>query len=128
MALAIDRGVDSAKRYREDSMPQNSYNDGSRLLQDRFDTRRLADRMQHRLAFSEDDRAFIEKSSFFFLATVDADGSPDCSYKGGMPGFVKVVEQDTLAFPNYDGNGQYRSLGNVQMNDQVAMLFIDFEN
>ncbi len=109
-------------------MPQNSYNGGSRLLQDRFDTRRLADRMQHRLAFSDDDRAFIEKSSFFFLATVDADGSPDCSYKGGMPGFVRVVEQDTLAFPNYDGNGQYRSLGNVQMNDQVAMLFIDFEN
>lgn len=109
-------------------MPHNVYNEGSRLLQDQFDTRRLADRFQHRVAFSEDDRAFIERSPFFFLATVDEDGSPDCSYKGGTPGFVRIVSENTLAFPNYDGNGQYRSLGNVQMNPQVALLFIDFEN
>jgi predicted pyridoxine 5'-phosphate oxidase superfamily flavin-nucleotide-binding protein len=106
----------------------NVYNDGSRLLQDRFDARRLADRMQHRLAFTEHDRAFVERSCFFFLATVDADGSPDCSYKGGAPGFVRVVGGDTLAFPNYDGNGQYRSLGNVLVNPHVALLFVDFEN
>src|SRR5438132_3836055 len=109
-------------------MPNTTYNPGSRDLQDRFGTRPNAERSQYRVAFSDDDRSFVERSSFFFLATVDADGSPDCSYKGGTPGFVRVVEQDTLAFPNYDGNGQYRSLGNVHMNDQVAMLFIDFEN
>ena len=109
-------------------MPSNSYNEGSRALQDRFETRRLADRFQHRVAFSEDDRAFVERSAFFFMATVDADGSPDCSYKGGQPGFVRVVDDDTLAFPNYDGNGQYRSLGNVLVNPQVGLLFIDFEN
>lgn len=109
-------------------MPSNSYNEGSRALQDRFDTRRLADRFQHRVTFSEDDRAFLERSTFFFIATVDADGSPDCSFKGGGPGFVRVVGEDTLAFPNYDGNGQYRSLGNVMVNPPVGLLFIDFEN
>ena len=105
----------------------NVYNAGSRLLQNRFETTRLADQFQHRVAFSDDDRRFIERSSFFFLATVDVDGSPDCSYKGGLPGFVRVVSEDTLAFPNYDGNGQYRSLGNILLNPHVGLLFIDFE-
>jgi predicted pyridoxine 5'-phosphate oxidase superfamily flavin-nucleotide-binding protein len=108
-------------------MPNTVFNEGSRQLQDRFDTRAKADRSQYRVAFTEEDRAFIERCCFFFLATVDSDGSPDCSYKGGRPGFVRVVEEDTLAFPNYDGNGQYRSLGNVLVHPQVGLLFIDFE-
>jgi predicted pyridoxine 5'-phosphate oxidase superfamily flavin-nucleotide-binding protein len=106
---------------------RNIYNAGSRLLQDRFDTTRLADQYKHRLAFSDDDRAFIERACFFFLATVDVDGSPDCSYKAGLPAFVRIVCEDTLAFPNYDGNGQYRSLGNILVNPRVGLLFIDFE-
>ena len=64
----------------------------------------------------------------FFLATADADGRPDCSYKGGSPGFVRVVEPDTLAFPDYDGNGMFKSLGNVLVNPAVGILFIDFES
>jgi predicted pyridoxine 5'-phosphate oxidase superfamily flavin-nucleotide-binding protein len=63
----------------------------------------------------------------FFLATADAQGRPDCSYKGGVPGFVSVVDATTLAFPSYDGNGQFRSLGNVSINPHVGLLFIDFE-
>jgi predicted pyridoxine 5'-phosphate oxidase superfamily flavin-nucleotide-binding protein len=109
-------------------MPNAVFNEGSRRLQERFGTRDKADRAQFRVEFSDDDRAFIERSAFFFLATVDADGSPDCSYKGGQPGWVQVVGPDTLAFPNYDGNGQYRSLGNALVNPEVAMLFIDFES
>ena len=76
---------------------------------------------------TDDDRAFIESRDMFFLATVDATGRPDCSYKGGDPGFVRVVDEHTLAFPNYDGNGMFRSFGNVLQNPRVGLLLIDFE-
>jgi predicted pyridoxine 5'-phosphate oxidase superfamily flavin-nucleotide-binding protein len=106
------------------------YHDGSRSLQDRYDTRALADRIDDLLVkdtISEGDRAFIEARDMFFLATADAEGRPTCSYKGGDPGFVRVLDPHTLAFPNYDGNGMYLSTGNVLVNPNVGMLFIDFE-
>ena len=106
------------------------YHDGSRRLQDRFASRKLADRLVEVLAraeFTDGDRAFIESRALFFLATADAEGRPDCSYKGGRPGFVRVVDPRTLAFPSYDGNGMFKSLGNVLVNPSVGMLFIDFE-
>ncbi len=106
------------------------YNDASRELQDRFDTRRLADRLSEKFLESAligpEDRAFIERMDMFFLATADAQGRPQCSYKGGDPGFVRVLDERTVAFPNYDGNGMYLSMGNLTENPQVGMLFIDF--
>jgi hypothetical protein len=113
----------------EDS-PGFPYHEGMRRLQDRFDTRRLADRLDEKLgrtAFTAQDRAFIESRQLFFLATADAGGQPDCSYKGGAAGFVRVTDVNELAFPSYDGNGMFRSLGNVSVNPAVALLFIDFE-
>jgi len=106
------------------------YHAGNRSLQDRFDSRRIADRLVevlHRTAFTDEDRAFIESRSMFFLATADAEGAPDCSYKGGRPGFVRLVGSSELVFPSYDGNGMFKSLGNVVVNPQVGLLFIDFE-
>jgi predicted pyridoxine 5'-phosphate oxidase superfamily flavin-nucleotide-binding protein len=108
-----------------------TYHAGMRQLQDRFDTRRLADRLDERLgrsAFTTEDRTFIESRSMFFLASADAEGRPDCSYKGGDPGFVRVTADDELAFPSYDGNGMFRSLGNLLANPGVGLLFIDFES
>jgi len=110
--------------------PEAVYHDGMRRLQDRFDTRRLADRLDERLGrteFSDEDRSFIESRSMFFFATADARGWPDCSYKGGAAGFVRVIDRNALAFPSYDGNGMFRSLGNVLVNPAVALLFVDFE-
>lgn len=107
------------------------YHEGSRALQDRFQTRALADRLVERLArdaFTDEDRAFIESRPLFFMATADAEGRPDCSYKGGLPGFVRVIEPRVLAFPSYDGNGMFKSLGNVRVNPHVGLLFIDFES
>ena len=107
-----------------------AYHSGSRQLQDRFDSRRIADRLEQVTAhttFTENDRAFIEKRPMFFLATADPDGWPDCSYKGGFPGFVRVVDEHTLVFPDYDGNGMFRSLGNILVNPHVGLLFVDFE-
>jgi len=106
------------------------YGEQSRVLQDQFDTRRLADRLADTLAhsqFSAEDRAFIEAQRFFFLATVDGDGFPECSYKGGAIGVVRVIDDKTLAFPSYDGNGMFKSLGNVRATGKVGLLFIDFE-
>jgi predicted pyridoxine 5'-phosphate oxidase superfamily flavin-nucleotide-binding protein len=107
------------------------YHEQSRFLQDRFDSRRLADRLAETLAhsrFTAEDRAFIEARSFLFLATSDAEGFPECSYKGGAPGFVRLLDEKTLAFPSYDGNGMFKSLGNVRASGKVGLLFLDFEN
>ena len=106
------------------------YRESHRQLQDRFDTRRLADRLDERIVhdrLTDKERDFIERQDMFFLATADAEGRPNCSYKGGDPGFVRVVGASELAFPSYDGNGMFRSLGNVLVNPAVALLFIDFE-
>jgi hypothetical protein len=103
------------------------YHDGNRRLQDRFDSRRISDRLEEKLTrttFTDDDRAFIESMPYFFLATADDQGRPDCSFKGGMPGFVRVTGPSELAFPDYDGNGMFKSLGNALMNPHVGMLFI----
>lgn len=107
------------------------FHEGNRHLQDQFDTRRLADRLDDRTVhdvIDDNDRAFIERADMFFLATADALGRPNCSYKGGEPGFVRVVDEHTIAFPNYDGNGMYLSMGNVLTNANVGLLFIDFEH
>ena len=106
------------------------YNNGSREMQDRFDSRRLADRLEQLIvkpALSADQQAFIERLDCFFLATADTEGRPSCSYKGGDPGFVRVVDEGTLAFPSYDGNGMFVSLGNTLVNPEVGLLFVDFE-
>jgi uncharacterized protein len=106
------------------------YHDGSRALQDAFDSRRIADRLEQVTAhttFSESDRAFVESMAYFFLASADSDGRPDVSFKGGMPGFIRITNPNELAFPDYDGNGMFKSLGNLSVNSAVGMLFIDFE-
>ena len=106
------------------------YHDGMRKLQEIRDTRALADRLEQvtlRSAFTAEDRTFIETCSMLFVATADAHGHPECSYKGGLPGFVRVLDDKTLAVPDYDGNGMYRSWGNVLVNPNIAMLFLDFE-
>jgi predicted pyridoxine 5'-phosphate oxidase superfamily flavin-nucleotide-binding protein len=102
------------------------YHEGNRRLQDQFDSRRISDRLEKftRVRFTPDDRAFIERAPYFFLATADAEGRPDCSFKGGLPGFVAITGPSELAFPDYDGNGMFKSLGNILTNAEVGMLFI----
>jgi predicted pyridoxine 5'-phosphate oxidase superfamily flavin-nucleotide-binding protein len=106
------------------------YHDGNRRLQDEFDSRRIADKLASftRTAFSDDDKSFIESAIYFFIATADAEGRPDCSFKGGMPGFVRVTGQCELAFPDYDGNGMFKSLGNLAVNPHVGLLFISLHD
>jgi len=105
------------------------YHEGNRALQDAFGSRALADRLEDKLRrdqFNDDDSAFIASLGFFFLATADAEGRPDCSFKGGPAGFARVVSPDLLVFPDYDGNGMFKSLGNLGVNPHVGILFIAF--
>lgn len=108
----------------------SSYHQGQRELQDAFDSRRIADRLEevtYRSSLSAGDRALLEAADMFFLATADADGHPDCSYKGGDPGFIRVLSDTELAWADYDGNGQFRSLGNIVVQPAVALLVIDWQ-
>ncbi len=110
---------------------RNFFAAGARQVQERFGTTALADRIVERLgleAFDAHCRDMITSSTMFFLATADLQGQPDCSYKGGAPGFVTVTGDRTLEFPHYDGNGMFRSLGNIVANPHVGLLFIDFES
>ena len=103
------------------------YHEGNRRLQDAFASRPIADRLEERLmraAFTADDKVFIESAIYFFLASADAEGRPDCSFKGGPPGFVRITGDSELAFPDYDGNGMFKSLGNITVNPNVGLLFI----
>lgn len=107
------------------------YGETHRELQDRFDTRRLADRLEETLVHNTltlEEQNYIAARDMFFLATVDVRGYANCSYRGGEPGFVRAVDEHTVAFPNYDGNGMYLSMGNVLDASEVGILFIDFEN
>jgi uncharacterized protein len=107
------------------------YHRQSRELQAHFGSTALADRLlevAHRTVFSDSDRAFIDTAEFFFLATADVEGHPDCSFKGGPPGFVRVVGDRTLEFPDYDGNGMFKSLGNIRANPYVGLLFMAMDS
>jgi predicted pyridoxine 5'-phosphate oxidase superfamily flavin-nucleotide-binding protein len=102
-----------------------------KALQQEHNTEVLADTLEAVIVHdevSEDDKAFIQSRDMFFLSSVDSKGQPTVSYKGGDRGFVQVLDSKTLAFPSYDGNGMFLSMGNIAASRLVGMLFIDFEN
>lgn len=106
------------------------YAEQHRVLQDEFDTRRMADLMENTIShptLSDVEKAFIGTMDMFFLSTLDHHGYPTVSYKGGLPGFIQVVDDQTLVFPSYDGNGMFFSMGNIAATRKVGLLFIDFE-
>lgn len=106
------------------------FHDKQIQLQNHFDTRKLSERFEQTIiqpTINPDDQTYIADKNMFFLATVDDKGQANCSYKGGPRGFVKVIDEKTLAFPLYDGNGMFMSAGNVLTNPNIGMLFIDFE-
>lgn len=106
------------------------YGQRHRALQDTFDSRRMADRIEQiavKTEIGDQERAFIESRDFFFLSSIDDRGRPTVSYKGGAPGFITVLDPTTVAFPSYDGNGMYLSMGNIAGNPEVGLLLMDFE-
>jgi predicted pyridoxine 5'-phosphate oxidase superfamily flavin-nucleotide-binding protein len=107
------------------------YDNNHRRLQVKCETEKLADVIETKTLHGEileKDKIFIQSRDMFFLSTIDAQGRPTVSYKGGDPGFIKVINETSIAFPSYDGNGMFLSMGNIIGNSQVGLLFIDFEN
>ncbi len=106
------------------------FGESHRRLQDEHGTRRLADRLEEHAhdAFEMPERDFIAGATMVFLSTVDGNGQPTVSYKGGPPGFVRITGPSELVFPSYDGNGMFLTLGNLGQNPRIGLLFIDFEN
>lgn len=105
------------------------YSAPHRALQDEFGRRTLADLLDAAIVHPEiapAEKAFIERLDMFFLSTVDPQGRPTVSYKGGASGFVRVRDPRTILFPVYDGNGMFYSLGNIEATSHVGLLFIDF--
>ncbi len=106
------------------------YGEQHRRLQDQFDSREIADVLAAAIVrpdIDDDAKAFIESRTFFFLSTVNADGQPTVSHKGGAAGFVRVIDQTTIVFPSYDGNGMFLSMGNIAGDGRIGLLFMDFE-
>lgn len=106
------------------------YTSEQRELQKRFESTRLADTVVTAIVRDEIEEPhvpFIESRDFFFLSTVSAEGEPTVSYKGGPVGIVKVLDPRTLVFPSYDGNGMFKSMGNIKAASKVGLLFIDLE-
>ncbi len=106
------------------------YTAEQRELQNQFDSVKLADTVVAAIVRDEIEEPhvpFIESRDFFFLSTVSAGGEPTVSYKGGAVGLVKVLDSKTLLFPAYDGNGMFKSLGNIKASNKVGLLFIDME-
>lgn len=106
------------------------YTATQRQLQDEYEARKLADLVVHAVVTEEltlEQTTFIQERDMFFLSTIDQAGFPSCSYKGGAPGFVRVPPGGLLVFPNYDGNGMFLSLGNIEARAKVELLFIDFQ-
>jgi predicted pyridoxine 5'-phosphate oxidase superfamily flavin-nucleotide-binding protein len=106
------------------------YGDSHRALHEQFDSQRMAALLE---TMDTDEvqpqhKAFIESRDMFWLATVDSEGRPQCQYKGGAPGFIRVIDPKTVVFPSYDGNGRYHSMGNIGATGQVGLLFLDFES
>ncbi|MFT6432669.1 MAG: hypothetical protein ACJAVI_000705 [Candidatus Azotimanducaceae bacterium] len=112
----------------KDMNPSPLYGTGARALQDEFDSRRLADRLVDLTLHSElteEDITLISLQSTVWLATVDEAGWPDVSYKGGVTGFVSIKSSTELRLPIFDGNGMFRTLGNLKDNGKIALLFLD---
>ncbi|MEM8653220.1 MAG: pyridoxamine 5'-phosphate oxidase family protein [Pseudomonadota bacterium] len=110
--------------------PDAFYTDAHRKLQTAFGREALADAVFHSIVedhINEANAGFIESRDFFFVSTVAASGIPTVSYKGGAPGVVQVLDPKTLVFPNYDGNGMFRSMGNAAETGKIGLLFMDFE-
>lgn len=119
-------------------MSDRPFHRGELAAQHRFNADWNEDKVAHlgRLigsAISDEQALFIEGLPFFFLATADADGHCDCSYKGTEPGVdgrplpvAWVAAPRRLLFPDYAGNRMFNSLGNILVNPHIGMIFVDF--
>lgn len=110
-------------------MPGTCGSDGEHQLQDRYGTQDRAQRFYEDQVLDHLNPMMIEfigRMDMAFIATSDRHGECDASFRAGLPGFVHVIDERTIAYPEYRGNGVLASLGNILENPHVGLLFIDF--
>jgi predicted pyridoxine 5'-phosphate oxidase superfamily flavin-nucleotide-binding protein len=103
--------------------------DGEHELQEKWNSTPRAHafyRHQVRDYLNPSMQAFVTKQEMMFVGTADRRGEADTSFRAGLAGFVRVLDEKTLAYPEYRGNGVMSSLGNIFENPHVALLFVDF--
>ena len=93
---------------------------GSTSRAEAFYANQMLDRLNQQM------QQFIARQEMVFIATADSKGSCDCSFRAGTPGFVCVLNEKTLAYPEYRGNGVLASLGNILENPHIGMIFLDY--
>ncbi len=100
--------------------------------QERLGSRKSYARMEHkggwRDVITDDLAGFIAERDSFYLGTASADGQPYIQHRGGRPGFLRVLDEKTLAFPEYAGNRQYITLGNLSENAKAYIFLMDYAN
>jgi predicted pyridoxine 5'-phosphate oxidase superfamily flavin-nucleotide-binding protein len=94
---------------------------GSQGRAQRFYRQQVLDRLNDRMV------QFIGRQEMVWIATADGSGECDCSFRAGLPGFVQVLDDRTVRYPEYRGNGVMASLGNISENPHVGMVFLDFD-
>jgi predicted pyridoxine 5'-phosphate oxidase superfamily flavin-nucleotide-binding protein len=108
------------------------FSEPARKLQERYGSRAAYDRMansgygEQELGLNETE--FIAARDSFYMSTVTPDGWPYIQHRGGSTGFLKVIDERTLAFADYSGNKQYISAGNLSVNDRFALFLMDYPN
>jgi len=110
---------------------KNIFHQGHKKARDRYNTKANADYWLETLDTSKLNNAmieFIENCTYFFFATASPEGQPNLNYKGGEKGFLHVINENQLVFPNFKGNGILHSLGDLELNDKVSLLIPDFNH
>lgn len=110
--------------------PDDFYSKAQRKMQRDHNSESLANAVVAAIVtdeIQEKQIPFVESRDFFFLSTVNGDGEPTVSHKGGPVGLLQVLSPTRVIFPNYDGNGMFYSMGNVSETSKVGLLLIDFE-
>ena len=108
-----------------------AFTEAVKATQDTLGSRKQMDVMTRHRGFqqeiTQDLAGFLARVDSFYLATASADGRPYIQHRGGEPGFLRIDDPTTLSIPDYPGNAQYISLGNLSENDRVFLFVMDYE-
>ena len=106
-----------------------TFTDSVKKAQERYGTRRSYARMEtagDRYVVTDREASFIETRDSFYMATVGENGWPYVQFRGGPEGFLKVLDDTTLGYADFRGNGQYISTGNIESSNKAALILMDY--
>jgi predicted pyridoxine 5'-phosphate oxidase superfamily flavin-nucleotide-binding protein len=109
-----------------------AFSDSVRNVQEKYGTRAPYQKMEEKDAFRNQltwqEKGFIQNRDSFYIATVGENGWPYMQYRGGPKGFLKAIDENTLGFADFRGNGQYISSGNLNATKKIVLFLMDYAN